>query len=158
MHLFYEIILNRTLPTNPTTEGADAGWGLALASKEKTARVEFIMTVFYQVKDICQEKAKTCSAIIFNAHLLGYRQMLKEKCHAQNTGAALNPKKRKLENNQLVGLPLQEGIHKRHPKCIWSSQNLLSEIGRAFLSMLSKDFPVLAQKNILTKNTLSSLP
>jgi len=33
MHVFYEIILNRTLPTNPTTEGADAGWGLALASK-----------------------------------------------------------------------------------------------------------------------------
>jgi len=48
MHLFYEIILNRTLPTNPTTEGADMGWGLALASKRKTTKVEFIMAVFYQ--------------------------------------------------------------------------------------------------------------
>jgi len=44
MHVFYEIILNRTLPTNPTTEGADAGWGLALASKMGDAWVEFIIS------------------------------------------------------------------------------------------------------------------
>jgi len=43
MHVFYEIILTRTLPTNPITEGADAGLSLALALKEKTARVTFII-------------------------------------------------------------------------------------------------------------------
>ena len=44
IHVFYEFNINRTLPTNPITEGADAGWGLALASKEKTARVTFIIS------------------------------------------------------------------------------------------------------------------
>jgi hypothetical protein len=36
-HVFYKINLNQALPTNPITEGADAGWGFALASKEKYA-------------------------------------------------------------------------------------------------------------------------
>ncbi|HIE24614.1 MAG TPA: hypothetical protein EYP74_01295 [Anaerolineales bacterium] len=79
MHVFYEIILNRTLPTNPITEGADMGWGLALASEEKKVGIDFIMTVFYQCWGICQGKFKNLSGIASNAHLLGDGQMLKEK-------------------------------------------------------------------------------
>jgi len=44
MHVFYENYLNQTLPTNPITEGADAGWGLAFASKERNAGVEIIIS------------------------------------------------------------------------------------------------------------------
>jgi hypothetical protein len=39
--LFYEFTQFQ-MPTNPSTEGADAGWGLALASRLKKESSEFI--------------------------------------------------------------------------------------------------------------------
>ncbi|OQY28133.1 MAG: hypothetical protein B6I38_09505 [Anaerolineaceae bacterium 4572_5.1] len=42
MHLFYKINPNQILPTDPITEGADAGWGLALASKTRDVWDVFI--------------------------------------------------------------------------------------------------------------------
>ncbi|HIE24616.1 MAG TPA: LysR family transcriptional regulator [Anaerolineales bacterium] len=57
---------------------------------------------------------------------------------------------KELANNQLIGLPLKEGILKRLLKCVWLTEKPLSAIGRAFLDTLSKDFPVLT-KEILSQ-------
>ena len=48
-----------------------------------------------------------------------------------------------IKQKLLVTLPLQERILKRQLKCVWSSEYPLSAIARAFLKMLSENFPAL---------------
>ena len=62
-----------------------------------------------------------------------------------------------IEQNLLATLPLQEKILKRQLKCVWSSEYPLSAIGRAFLGMLSKDFPALSSASSLPQKLPSDL-
>lgn len=57
-----------------------------------------------------------------------------------------------IRQNKLVTLPLQEKILKRKLKCVWAAEKPLSAIGRAFLTMLSEDFPALADACTLPQN------
>ena len=57
-----------------------------------------------------------------------------------------------LKQNLLIALPLQEKNLKRKLKCVYSSEYPLSAIGRAFIGMLSKNFPMLTIASVLPQN------
>ncbi len=59
-----------------------------------------------------------------------------------------------IKQKQLIALPLEEKILKRQLKCVWSSEIPLSAIGRAFIGMLSENFPAL----ISASNIPQSVP
>ncbi len=59
-----------------------------------------------------------------------------------------------IKQKQLIALPLEEKILKRQLKCVWSSEYPLSAIGRAFIGMLSENFPAL----ISASNIPQSVP
>jgi len=62
-----------------------------------------------------------------------------------------------IKQNQLIALPLQEKTLKRKLKCVWSSEYPLSAIGRAFIGMLSEDFPVLTMASNIPQSVPADL-